>query len=436
MRIHLDPVGGMAGDMFIAAVIDALPEHADALLATLRSLRLPPGVSVGFADDCSDAIKGRRFVVSVPDEPVLGADAEQAGSGRHRPHGPTGHHRHGRHDPSAAPAPQHHHRPYKDICAWLDETALPEPIKRHARALFAMLAAAESRVHGIALEAVQFHEVGAWDSIVDFVAAAWVIDALKGYRWSWSPLPLGSGRVHCAHGLLPAPAPATTLLLTGMAVVDDGIAGERVTPTGAAILRYLYELQPEPAPRASHPEVITASGIGHGTKALAGVPNIVRCMVLADHPRSSALVDEEIASIQFEVDDQSPEDLAVAIDHLRQSSGVLEIYQAPLYGKKGRIAVQLQILLEVSAADRVAAICFEETTTLGLRISRLMRRTLDRKAVTIGDVEPVPVKLALRPSGDVTAKAEMDALSGRSGHADRERARAFVQERALIERDS
>ena len=111
-------------------------------------------------------------------------------------------------------AHEQHHRSYSDIRAWLVASCLEEPVKAHALALFAVLARAEARVHGSDIESVEFHEVGAWDSVIDFVAAAWLIDALGACRWSWSPLPMGTGLVKCAHGLLPVPAPATAHLLT------------------------------------------------------------------------------------------------------------------------------------------------------------------------------------------------------------------------------
>jgi uncharacterized protein (TIGR00299 family) protein len=401
MRVHLDLVGGLAGDMFVAAVMEAKPELAEGLLKTLRTLSLPAGVCAALVDTRAGGLKGLRFDVSMPDD---------------------GHHEHA----------HRHHRSYRNIREWLSASPLNEPVKEHALALFGVLADAEAGVHGIDVESVEFHEVGAWDSVVDFVAAAWIIDAMGACRWTWSPIPLGWGLVRCAHGLLPVPAPATARLLTGLQVKDDGIGGERVTPTGAAILRYLSDSGVASRAPAHVHEVLVGTGTGHGTRSMPGIANIVRC-ILFDETEQVPTGYGEIASLQFEVDDQSPEDLAAAIDHIRASAGVLEVYQAPLFGKKGRVAVQVQILLEVSAIETVSAACFAETTTLGLRISRVMRRTLARRDVTLDGEPALRVKLARRPSGEITAKAEMDDVAHRRGHALREQARTAAQQRAINE---
>lgn len=438
MRIHLDTVGGLAGDMFVAAVIDAMPDMAEGLLATLRTLSLPPGVSAKFAQTRADGLKGLRFVVTLAGDEPDSQRPETATKHSHNHghgHGPGHTHVH-THDGAGSRLRAPHrledeqHRPYQDVRNWLSASPLSDSVKAHALALFAVLAQAEASVHGVDKESVEFHEVGAWDSIVDFVAAAWIIEALPAARWSWSPIPLGSGLVRSAHGLLPVPAPATARLLAGMQVTDDGIPGERITPTGAAILRHLCDLGVALDSTAYRREILMGTGTGHGTKSLPGIPNIVRCVLFEEQQQAPAS-SPGIACLQFEVDDQSPEDLAVAIEHIRASAGVLEVYQAPLFGKKGRVAVQVQILAEVSAVEDVAATCFHETTTLGLRISHVMRRTLQRRQARF-DGEPAPrVKLAQRPSGVTTAKAEMDDLAKWRGHALREQVRAAAQQRAI-----
>lgn len=402
-RIHLDVIGGLAGDMFVAAAIDAMPHLGLPLLTQLGKLKLPAGLRARLDETCAAGLKGLRFVVE-------GAEAD-AGV---QPVTPTA----------------HPHRSYREIRALLARSELAPPVKEIALALFSVLAHAEAGVHGIAVEAVSFHEVGAWDSIVDFVAAAFILDAVPCARWSWSPLPMGGGRVRCAHGVLPVPAPATARLLQGMRLVDDGVAGERVTPTGAAILRYLQDagLADETAGRGQ--ELLAASGIGHGTRVLPGLPNIVRCLVLEQAQPSRAAAGE-IAALQFEVDDQTPEDLAVAIDHLRELPGVLEIYQAPLFGKKGRMAVQLQLLLQPWCVEDVANACFDETTTLGVRVSQVKRRTLPRVERSVPQDPAIRVKLARRPGATTTAKAEMDDLASRLGHREREQARDRAQALAL-----
>ena len=133
-------------------------------------------------------------------------------------------------------------------------TMLDPAVRRRALAIFSLLAEAEARVHGCAVEDVLFHEVGAWDSIADIVSAAFLIEESAATNWTVGAIPLGAGRVHTAHGLLPVPAPATALLLEGFPFIDDGVGGERVTPTGAAIVRQRFRVRP-----AASPDPVSAS---------------------------------------------------------------------------------------------------------------------------------------------------------------------------------
>ena len=390
-RIHLDPVGGIAGDMFAAALADAFPECEEGLLAELAKLSASP---VRFASHGDGILRGRRFVVEEE-------------------------HAHG-----------HAHVHLADIRAMLGKAGLQAEVLRHAGAMFALLADAEARVHATSPEEVAFHEVGTWDSIADFVAAAYLIATLSPDEWTLGPLPLGGGRVKTAHGLLPVPAPATALLLKGMELVDDGVGGERVTPTGAAIAAHVRSLG---SSDRSAPLQLAATGHGFGTRKLAGVPNVLRCMAFVASPAFPAPLDEEIATLRFEVDDQTAEDLAVALDRVRAAAGVLDVSQAAAYGKKGRLATQVQVLARLEAVDAIADLCLAQTTTLGVRISRVWRRTAQRADVAAGGVR---VKLALRPDGQVTAKAEMDDLAAIPGDREqREEARRKAEKDALDARD-
>lgn len=391
-RVHLDLVGGIAGDMFAAALADAFPEHVPGLLAELEKLPAPAGASVRLVPFSDGVLGGRRFVVA-PDGPAL-----------------------------------HGHVGLGEMERRLTGAGLDPAVLDHALALVRALAQAEAAVHGIAPEEVEFHELGAWDSTVDFVAAAYLVARVGARTWTWSPVPLGGGRARTAHGALPVPAPATVELLRGMEVLDDGVGGERTTPTGAAILRHLRSRFPGAA--AAAPARIAATGNGFGAMRLPGIPNVVRCLAFAAVEALPAPHDEEIATLQFEIDDQSAEDLAVALDRIRAAEGVLEVYQLAAYGKKGRLATQVQVLARVEAAQAVAETCLAQTTTLGLRIARAWRRTLPRASVdtTAG----VRVKVAGRPSGDLTAKAEMDDLARlEGGRAGRQAARERAEDEAL-----
>ena len=391
-RIHLDPIGGIAGDMFVAAMADAFPELvAGALLEVGKVCRSREGGNpISLTPHHDGLFHGHRFCVPKP--------------------------------PSA-----HSHTSYREIRARLETAGLEPAVLLHALGLFQLLAEAEGAVHGIAPEQVEFHEVGAWDSIADFIAAAHFIAALSPTCWTAGPLPLGGGRVSTAHGVMPVPAPATTRLLEGLEVIDDGVGGERVTPTGAAIVRYLNQKSGTDPGRT--PVLVAATGHGFGTRRLPGMPNMLRVIAFT----ASALpqpLDEEIAALEFEIDDQAAEDLAVALERIRCAPGVLDASPSPVVGKKGRLATRVHVLAQPEAADAVADLCLAQTTTLGVRIARVMRRVAP--SASVRTAEGVRVKVASRPSGEMTAKAEMDDLARvAGGRAEREDARRRAEDEAL-----
>ena len=395
-RFHLDPVGGIAGDMFAAALLDARPALADGLRATIDALGLPPSVSVAIEAQRDAALAGTRFHVS-------GAD-----DGDHGDHG---------------------HVRLADVAERLEAARIEPAVRSRALAIFTLLAEAEGAVHGMDPAEVTFHEVGAWDATVDIVAAAHLIEALGPARWSCGAIPLGSGRVRCAHGLLPVPAPAVVHLLNGLATHDDGIAGERVTPTGAAILRHLA---PDQAP-AAEPETLVGTGTGLGSRSLPGLSNVLRVMAFA--PIAPAARQEAVAMLRFEIDDQTPEDLALGLERLRARPGILDVVQWPVYGKKGRMLAAVQVLAEAAALDAALDAVFDETTTLGVRWSRIARSTLARETTSHADSRgTVRVKRARRPAGAVTAKAELADLAGSAGHAAREERRRGAEAAARRQR--
>lgn len=380
--------------MFVAALTDAFPDLIPGLLAEIRRLALPAGTEVNIVEHRDAAFSGRRLHVTLPADHGCG-DQDQPGTRRHAP--VPGDHRHS-------------HADYRDIVSLLSKMSVGASVREHALAMFSILADAEAAVHGVRKENVAFHEVGAWDSIVDFVSAAYLIDAVGAVQWSFAPLPLGGGRISSAHGVLPVPAPATMRLLKGMELIDDGISGERVTPTGATIVRYLSNLPSTPAIQSRL--LVAETGNGFGSRVLPGISNLLRCVVFSKVEKRDA--EEEIFVICFEIDDQTAEDLALALDRVRQAEGVLEIYQAPVFGKKGRMAIQVQVLVQPEYVEAITELCLYETTTLGLRLTRVTRRVVSRTIVEI-DEPKVRVKLAHRPGGQLTAKTEITDLVGLPG---------------------
>jgi pyridinium-3,5-biscarboxylic acid mononucleotide sulfurtransferase len=235
LDIHLDPLGGLSGDMFVAALLDAFPEHWPHVQSTIASLQLGEEGECKLAPRRDHSFVGRRFLVgtdrTASNLPGGWQQADSHGDPSHSHEG-RGHHEH-----SHAHESRGVHRAWADIRAELDRSGLDDDVKKHALALFNLLAEAEAKVHGVKVDSVTFHEVGAVDSIVDIVAAAQLISLIRADRWTSAPLPIGSGRINSAHGVLPIPAPAAALLLQGLPVIDDGVLGERVTPTGAALVR-------------------------------------------------------------------------------------------------------------------------------------------------------------------------------------------------------
>jgi hypothetical protein len=405
MHIHLDPVGGAAGDMVIAALLSAFPELQEGVLRAVR--RAAPQVDCRLVRHNDGVLDGQRFHVTL----------RAAHAGHDHDHDHCGH------DHSHDDA--HGHRPWKDIREHLRTCGLQPEVSRHAIGIFSGLAEAEGRVHGISPEAVEFHEVGAWDSIADIVGAAYLIATLDASRWTTGPLPLGSGRVKTAHGLLPVPAPATALLMQGFETIDDGVAGERVTPTGAAILRYLC-FNPEPF---TGPRTLTGSGVGFGTRVLPGISNCLRVLTFeeaAQQPRARAL-----AVVEFEIDDQSAEDLALGLDRLRACPAVIDVVQSQVLGKKGRMMTAVRLLAAPDGLDQAIAAVFTETATIGLRHHIVAGAVLPRTVETV-EVEghALRVKVVERPGGR-TAKAESDDLLPHEGQARRARLRQLAEDKAL-----
>jgi len=395
MHIQLDAIGGIAGDMFIAACLDAWPEFAEDTLAAIRRAGLPSSCTVALEDHQDAVLRGRRFSVGEP-VPVEHAD----------------------------------HVSLSDIVRGLQASPLDTLVRDRAIAIFRALGGAEAEVHGIAVDDVEFHEVGAWDSIADVVGAAYLIEALQPSSWTLGPVPLGRGRVRTAHGALPVPAPATALLLRGFELIDDGVGGERVTPTGAAILQHLRQTLGEPLRGAGRPIMLQRCGTGFGTRTLPGLSNVLRVLAFADATDGAA--HDHVGVIEFEVDDQTPEDLALGIDALRGRPGVLDVLQMPAAGKKGRVIAHLQVLCRREVLPQVVDACFLETTTLGLRWRISARATLERQLLIVdtGD-RSVGVKVARRPGQRVTAKVEADDLAGDAGRAGRASRRRVAEARAL-----
>lgn len=390
LAIRLDAVGGIAGDMFVAAMVDALPDLRPRVLADAAAVLPPEAGTPVFTPGTSAGLHCLRFGLSAP-------------AGDRHPH----HHHH-----------HHAHAGFRDMVARLSAAPLSPGTAAQATAILRHLAEAEAAIHHVPLDEVHFHEIGDWDSLMDVTAAGSVAAALEGARWSVSALPRGDGLVRTRHGLLPVPAPATARLLEGFTWRDDGIGGERVTPTGAAILRHLVT----PASVRGVAGRLQGTGTGAGTREYPNQPNILRATlfgVAADGPS-----EEDILVLDFEIDDMTAEEIGVAADRLRATAGVRDLVLVPAIGKKGRPVHTFRLLVEPAAREAVAEACFTETATIGLRWQAARRTVLPRASATAGAVR---VKTAARPAGP-TRKAESDDLAPIAGLAARRAAKRTAEE--------
>jgi uncharacterized protein (TIGR00299 family) protein len=293
----------------------------------------------------------------------------------------------------------HAHRPYRAIRDLLDRSRLEAVTKTHALRIFDRLAEAEGRVHGVALDDVEFHEVGAVDSIVDIVGAAVGIAAFGVERVYVSPLPLGSGLVQSQHGPLPVPGPATVELLRGFPIRPGDGDGELVTPTGAAIVA--STAQPGPVPDLR----IEAVGYGAGTRTLADRPNVLR-LVLGEAVASPAR-DEQLV-LETNIDDYQPEFFDLVMERLF-AAGARDVYLAPVHMKKNRPGIVVSVMCAPTDRERVAGVLLSETSTIGVRYFPVQRLVLPR---TVEEVQTpygiVRVKIATGPDGHRNLAPEYD----------------------------
>jgi uncharacterized protein (TIGR00299 family) protein len=363
-HLHLDLVGGIAGDMTVGALIDAGADAAE-LERRLRGSGLPFS-SIRSTREWRGGMAGVQFHVAVEER-----------------------------------AP---HRSWRDVRELLARAALPERARARALDVFARLAAAEGAVHGCAPDEVHFHEVGAMDSIVDIVGAALALDLLDATSFSCSAVPICAGSVRAAHGTMPLPVPAAARLLTGFALVPIEGSIETVTPTGAAILASLCEGSARALPALR----LLATGTGMGTAELPGRANVLRVLLGeavpagADAPRGEAVV------IEAAIDDMDPRLYGEVAQRLF-AAGALDVALVPLQMKKGRPGTLLSVVARPELEGVLSGLLLRETTTLGVRSHDVRRTELQRRHETIETrFGAVRVKLGLLGGEIVNATPEYD----------------------------
>jgi pyridinium-3,5-bisthiocarboxylic acid mononucleotide nickel chelatase len=393
LSIHLDVLGGIAGDMFAAAILDALPDLRARVLADVAAVLPLEAGAATLTEGASGGLRALRFGLAP-------ADARRAG-------------------PSASHG--HDAARFSDLCGRIRSAPLSPGAADRAVAILTILADAESRIHGVPRDEVHFHEIADWDSLMDVVAAGSIAAALEGSAWSVSDLPRGGGTIATRHGRLPVPAPATAAILTGFSFRDDGVPGERVTPTGAAILRHLVGESGRQAPLGGR---LKATGTGAGTRDLPHMPNVLRALVFAQAADAAAAETavETVAVVSFEIDDMTGEEIGVALERLRGVDGVLDASLSARTGKKSRPLSAFHLLVRPDALEDVKGRCFSETSTIGLRWRTEGRACLPRCAETVPvEGRTVRVKRVERPGAQQTAKAESDDLAAGGNLAERRR---------------
>lgn len=373
--LYLDCYSGISGDMFAAAMLD-LGADAQGLLETLRCLPLG-GYHIDIAKKPECGIASTDFDV------VLEAAHESAHVGAHE----GAHH--------------HTHRHWSDIRAMLQESTLAPRVRELSLEIFDIMAKAEGKIHSVSENDVEFHEVGAVDSIVDVVSAAWCMTALAPARVVCSPLTVGGGTVLTQHGVLPVPAPATAEILRakGVPFTAGNIQTELVTPTGAAIVAALADAF------GSLPAMTAASvGYGRGKKRI-GQANLLRVFLgeTADAPADT------VGVLETCVDDTTGEALGYCMEKLF-AAGALDAYFTPVFMKKNRPAYALTVLCREADIARMADLVFRHTGAIGLRSrvsERIVMQRENRKIAT--EYGEIDCKICRR--GDLTkCKPEYESL--------------------------
>ena len=424
MRIaYLDCFAGIAGDMFLGALIDAgVPPQV--LHDATATLNLGASLKMEKVDRSGISCTKVHVLVDghLADQPVPQQQQDAEPLARHpetQHQHKTGHdHSHSHdhdhvhdhdHDHPHTDAPAHSHEPHPHdhphshgrsltvIRALIQATSLDAPVKQTAILAFELLGHSEAKIHNVPIDDIHFHEVGAVDAIVDIVAASAGIHHLNVGAWHCSPINVGGGTVVCAHGTFPVPAPATADLLRGLPTYSAHVQQELVTPTGAALLRALApSFGPQPAMR------VDRIGYGAGTRNSKDFPNVLRLSIgeAADGSLRQAHTDASglVTVLETALDDLSPQVLAYVAESAL-AKGALDVMLTPVIMKKGRPGTLLTILCNPSDGPALECLILSETSTLGVRIRQDRRSCLDRSHTTVST-----------PYGDIRIK--IGSLSG------------------------
>jgi pyridinium-3,5-bisthiocarboxylic acid mononucleotide nickel chelatase len=405
--LYFDCFSGISGDMVLGALLDAgLP--LDDLRRALGSLTVG-GYHVHATRVLRAGVSATKFSVhehapstDAPNTAALSTEhhSTPAPSTQHdHPHEHDHAHPH-EHDHAHGHTHAHPHRSLPEIFGLIDQSALSVAGRDRAKALFQRLAEAEAAIHQMPVEQVHLHEVGALDSIIDIVGAVFALEWAGADRIVCSPLNVGGGMVHSAHGLFPVPAPATVKLLGTAPIYSGVVQKELVTPTGALIATsFAAAFGPIPAMR------IERTGYGAGDRDDPSTPNVLRVLIGESADRAEA---ERVTVIECEIDDMSPQLFGVAMDRL-YAAGALEVFYVPAQMKKNRPGTLLTVVCPPALRAPLADIVFRETTTIGLRYSEVDRECLEREIVNVDTpIGRIRFKIARRNGRVINAAPEFE----------------------------
>ncbi|HSU88101.1 MAG TPA: nickel pincer cofactor biosynthesis protein LarC [Terriglobia bacterium] len=365
--LFFDCFSGISGDMTIGALLD-LGLDFEYLKSELRKLPVE-GYELKVSRAVRSNLSATKFDVLMDD-------------GHSHEHGHHHNHQHGH-------SHAHFHRKASEILSMIGESKLSACAKRFATNIFTKLAISEGKVHDVRPEDVEFHEVGAIDSIVDTVGTAIGFDSLGVERFLCGAINVGSGFIHCQHGVMPVPAPATADLLRQATIYQKHAQTELVTPTGAAILAAVVN---EFGPLGGF--VTERIGYGAGTKQFPDFPNCLRLMLGEERGAAAQPASSEVIVIEANIDDMTPQNFGYVTEKLL-AAGALDVFTVPVQMKKGRPGHLLQVLSPAEAADGLSRIIFQETTTIGIRRHTVDRTTLAREFVIVEtDYGTVKIKVS------------------------------------------
>ncbi|MEB7507413.1 nickel pincer cofactor biosynthesis protein LarC [Staphylococcus xylosus] len=362
--IYLDCHAGIAGDMLLSALVDL-------------------GADINYIEKHLNDLPLNKFKLNFSSQNKQGIQATSL---------------------SIDFEPAHHHRKAQDIFIMIRESTLPDRVKERSIKVFDVIAHAEAKIHGMSVEDVHFHEVGAMDSIIDIIGSCLALEALDIDTLLSSPIPTGHGKINIAHGIYPVPAPATAEILKGIPLGAFDVASELTTPTGAGFIKALVS-EVGPLPSVTMNEI----GYGCGTKDF-DFPNILRAVQFSKKESTPS----QVQVLECQLDDMTPEMLGFFMEQVIDD-GALDAYYTPITMKKSRLATQLTVICSLTQVQYFENYILKYTTSLGVRSYTVNRKILYRQFQTVHtNYGAILVKLGMLGDKVIKAKPEFEDVRNAS----------------------